>query len=253
MSDAPKPGGGRILIVDDSAMNRMLLERALQSEGHAVRTAGDGLEALGVLETEGRRLDVVLLDIVMPRLDGYETLARIKAAPDTTDLPVIVISDVDDPASVVRCIEIGATDYLPKPFNRPVLHARVNASLAQKRLRDLELEYLEQVGHVTQAAVALEQGEWDGSSLDGVAERGDALGLLARTFRRMAAEVRAREERLRRELLELRIEIDEARQARQVAEITDTDYFRELRSRASELRGIVAAGEPRKPVEGGDG
>jgi two-component system cell cycle response regulator len=250
--EASQPDAGRILVVDDSGMNRMLLQRALESEGHTAVTAVDGRDALAILESDATGFDAVLLDILMPALDGYETLAAIKATPATSHLPVIVISDVDDAASVVRCIEIGATDYLTKPFNRSILHARVNASLAQKRLRDLELEYLEQVGRVTEAAVTLEQGTWEAGSLDGVAQRSDALGLLARTFRRMAAEVRAREDRLRREVLELRIEIDEARQARQVAEITDTDYFRHLRSRASELRGIVAA-EPRGRGEGGDG
>jgi hypothetical protein len=101
---------------------------------------------------------------------------------------------------------------------------------------------------VTEAAVLLEDGRWDAGTLDGVARREDALGLLARRFRGMAAEVQAREDRLRREVRELRIEIDEARQARKVAEITETDYFQGLRSRARELRGIVAS--PQGPPGG---
>ena len=180
-----------------------------------------------------------MLDLLMPGLDGYATLERIKAQPALSHLPVIVITDVDAVESVVRCIELGATDYLPKPFNAALLSARVGASLAGKRLRDLELEYLEQVGHVTRAAGAVEAGDFDAESLRAVAARDDALGRLARVFSRMADEVKAREERLRAEVRELRIEIDEARQARGVSEITGTDYFKDLRERAGELRRIV--------------
>jgi DNA-binding response OmpR family regulator len=140
---------------------------------------------------------------------------------------------------VVRCIELGATDYLPKPFNAQVLRARIGASLAGKRLRDLELEYLEQVGRVTDAAATVEAGTFALASLDGVAARPDALGRLARVFQRMAREVRAREERLRQEVRELRIEIDEARQAKKVAEITESEYFQRLRGEAADLRRIM--------------
>jgi two-component system cell cycle response regulator len=175
----------------------------------------------------------------MPVLDGYATLERIKADEALRHLPVIVITAVEDLESVVRCIELGATDYLPKPFNAAVLRARVSASLAGKRLRDLELEYLEQVGHVIRAAGSVEAGEFDLAELGGVAARDDALGTLARVFSRMADEVRAREERLKEEVRELRIEIDDARQTRKVAEITGTDYFKDLRARAGELRRSV--------------
>lgn len=225
---------GRILVVDDGELNRKLLLRALAAEGHRVEQATNGREALELLAD--RSFDVVLLDLVMPELDGYETLAVIKADEALHHLPVIVISGVDELDSVVRCIEMGATDYLPKPFNAAILRARLNASLAGKRLRDLEIEYLEQVAHVTDAAVALEGDAFDAATLAGVADRDDALGQLARTFARMAAEVHAREERLRHQVHLLRIEIDEARQAQKVAEITDTDYFRDLRRRSDELR-----------------
>lgn len=103
----------------------------------------------------------------------------------------------------------------------------------------IELEYLEQVARVTGAAAALESGEFDPAILEEVATRTDALGLLARRFGSMAREVRAREERLRAQVRELRIEIDHARQAEKVAEITETDFFRDLRSRAADLRRIV--------------
>jgi two-component system, cell cycle response regulator len=229
---------GRILVVDDNQLNRSVLTRSLNLEGYAVETSENGLEALELLRLPPS-FDVVLLDILMPELDGYETLARIKADETLKHFPVIMISAVDELESVVRCIEMGATDYLHKPFNAAILRARINASLATKRLRDLELEYLEQVWHVTAAAAAVENAEFEPNALDGVAARPDALGQLARVFQRMAREVRAREERLQQTVRELRIEIDEARQAKKVAEITESDYFRQLRSEAEGLRQII--------------
>lgn len=228
---------GRVLVVDDERLNRMLLRRALEAEGWTVAEAPDGRSALDYLRSEAT--DVVLLDIVMPVLDGYGTLAAIKANPSFDHVPVIIISGVDELESVVRCIEMGATDYLTKPFQPAILRARLASTLASKRLRDLEREYLEQVSKVTGAAEALEVGGFDPATLADVAARSDALGVLARRFATMAAEVRAREERLRAEVLELRIEIDQARQAKRVSEITDTDFFRDLRSRASTLRETV--------------
>ena len=228
---------GRALVVDDNAFNRRLLRRGLTEQGVEVFEAEDGLIALELLVRE--RVDVILLDLLMPNLDGYGTLERIKGDEALRHVPVIVITAVEDMESVVRCIELGATDYLPKPFNPSVLRARVGASLAAKRLRDLELEYLEQVGHLERAAGAVETGGFDPEALAPVCARDDALGRLARVFRQMADEVRAREDRLRAEVRELRIEIDDARQTRKVAEITQTEYFRDLRSRAGDLRKII--------------
>ena len=231
---------GRILVVEDDPLARSILTCWVQFEGHEAETAESGLQALDRLErADATPFDVVLLDIEMPELDGYETLSRIKENEGLRHTPVIMISGVDELESIVRCIEMGATDYLPKPFDAAILRARLNASLAEKRLRDLELEYLEQVGRVIAAAGAVEADEFDPASLEGVAARDDALGQLARTFQRMALEVRAREDRLRQELRDLRIEIDEQRQARKVAEITGTEYFKNLRGRAKDLRKII--------------
>ena len=231
---SPGPEGGRILVVEDGAMNRLALTRALELRGHQVHAVVDGVEAMEALGE--RPFDVVLLDIGMPRKDGFETLAEIKADPQLRELPVIMISGVSDTPSVVRCIEMGALDHLPKPFEPALLEARIGAALAAKRLRDLELEYLDQVGQLTRAAESLEADAFDAHSLDAVVARTDALGVLARKFVRMAGEVRAREEALRRQVRDLTIEIDETRQARSVAEITDSDYFRSLRGSAAELR-----------------
>ena len=231
------PAGGRILVVDDSAVNRAVLTKALTADGHTPIAAEHGLQALELLRSEDESpVDVVLLEQEMPELDGYETLARIKADERVRHLPVIVISSVEELDSVIRCIENGATDYLPKPFDAAVLRARLNASLAAKRLHDLQLEYLEQVGRVVAAAAAVEAETFDVDSLDSVAARDDALGQLARVFQRMAREVFERERRLKAQVQQLRIEIDEARAAEKVAEITDTDYFRDLQKKASKLR-----------------
>jgi two-component system cell cycle response regulator len=227
-------GPGFVLVVDDDGVNRLLLSRALERDGHQVRTAANGLEALEALR-DGL-FDCVLLDVLMPEIDGYQVLERMRSDPKLRRTPVIMISALEDVESVVRCIEMGAEDYLPKPFDPVLLRARIKAGLARKRLDDLEQEYLEQVGQVVVAAAAVEAGTFERTHLDGVASRDDALGQLARVFQQMATEVRAREQRLKREVRKLRIEIDEARAARQVAEITETEYFQDLQRKVSELR-----------------
>jgi two-component system cell cycle response regulator len=222
------------LVVDDDPINRMLLSKSLEQQGHRVMTAENGLEALAALQAQP--FDVVLLDVLMPEPDGYEVLARLKQDRGLRHVPVIMVSALEDIQCVVRCIEMGAEDYLPKPFDPVLLRARVNGCLTRKRLRDLELEYMEQVGHVVHAAAAVEDGVFQPDSLDRVAERGDALGQLARVFQRMAREVELREQALKRQVQQLRIEIDGARAARQVAAITETDYFQDLQRKVDELR-----------------
>jgi DNA-binding response OmpR family regulator len=180
--------------------------------------------------------DVVLLDLLMPEMDGYQVLEQMKANNILRNIPVIIVSSLDEMESIIRCIEMGATDYLPKPFDAALLHARLSASLASKRLHDMELEYIEQVGYVTRAAAAVEEGAFELNSLNPVAERDDSLGQLARVFQNMARQVYAREQSLRQQVQELQIEIDEVKKARQVAEITETEYFRELCDKAQKLR-----------------
>jgi len=225
---------GCVLVADDDMVNRLLLARGLERDGHRVRAVANGLEALEALQ-DGL-FDCVLLDVLMPGMDGYQVLECIRSQPKFRHIPVIMISALDDIESVVRCIEMGADDYLPKPFDAVILRARINAGLARKRLHDLEQEYLENVGHVVEAAADVETGRFESRQLDGVAGRDDALGQLARVFQRMAAEVRSREDRLKQEVRQLRIEIDDARAARQVAEITQTEYFQDLQAKASKLR-----------------
>jgi signal transduction histidine kinase len=133
---------GHILVVDDNRVNRLKLSRSLELQGHTVGLAEDGQQALDLLKA--KPFDVVLLDIIMPGMDGYQVLETIKADPELRDLPVIVISALDEIESAVRCIQMGAEDYLPKPFNPVLLRARLNACLQKKRLRDLEKAYLQQ-------------------------------------------------------------------------------------------------------------
>ncbi|HXJ66521.1 MAG TPA: response regulator [Actinomycetota bacterium] len=134
---------GHILIVDDDVLNRRLLQKNLESDGHRTTAVDNGFAALSALEAE--RPDVVLLDVVMPGLDGIEVLARMKADPDLRHIPVIMISGVDDSESIVRCIETGAEDFLPKPFDPVILRARIGAGLNRKRLQDLEQERVRDV------------------------------------------------------------------------------------------------------------
>jgi adenylate cyclase len=129
-----------ILVVDDNAANRDVLARRLTREGHKVVTAANGAAALDLIARQD--FDIVLLDLIMPEMSGFEVLRRLKADQRTGHIPVIVISALDEIDSVVRCIEAGAEDYLTKPFNPVLLRARVGASLEKKWLRDREKQFI---------------------------------------------------------------------------------------------------------------
>jgi len=125
---------GYLLIVDDNKVNRILLARGLEGDGHKVETAENGKQALEKLRTDS--FDLVLLDIEMPEMNGYQVLETCLQDPDLRDIPIIMTSSLDEIDSVVKCVELGAEDYLNKPVNPILLRARVNASLEKKRLRD---------------------------------------------------------------------------------------------------------------------
>ena len=133
---------GHILVVDDHKTNRLKLSLGLKQQGHTVALAENGRQALDMLRAES--FDVVLLDIIMPELDGYQVLEHMKSDSELRDIPVIMISAVEEIDSVVRCIEMGAEDYLPKSFDPVLLKARLGACLEKKKLRDLERAYLQQ-------------------------------------------------------------------------------------------------------------
>jgi adenylate cyclase len=135
------PNSGRpanLLVVDDNRVSRLLLARTLQQDGHTVGFAENGRLALEMLHRQP--FDLVLLDMMMPELDGEQVLAHLTADPQLRNVPVIMISANDDVDGVVRCIEMGAEDYLTKPPNPVLLRARINASLEKKRLRDQQRE-----------------------------------------------------------------------------------------------------------------
>jgi class 3 adenylate cyclase len=134
---------GTILVVDDNENNRDMLSRRLERQGHKILQAENGRKAVELLEKT--KADVVLLDILMPEMDGLQTLDALKANGALRHTPVIMLSALDELDRVVRCIEVGADDYLTKPFNPVLLNARINACLEKKRLRDQEQAYLEQL------------------------------------------------------------------------------------------------------------
>lgn len=146
----------RILVVDDLELNRDLLARRVQRLGHEAGVAVNGQDALDKLDEQ--EWDLVLLDITMPEMDGYETLRRIRADPLSAQLPVVMVSAIDESESVVRCLELGADDYLPKPFNPVVLQARIESSLAKKRLQDHKSQLLQALSRELQIGQRIQQG-----------------------------------------------------------------------------------------------
>jgi serine phosphatase RsbU (regulator of sigma subunit) len=137
----------RILVVDDSAINREILAVQVEAEGYQVATAKDGKQAIQMIQTG--TFDLILLDIIMPEIDGYQVLKWIRSSP-WQNIPTIMISALEQTDSVVKCIEMGAEDYLTKPFNSVLLKARLGACLEQKRLRDLEAIYMRQLAQANQ-------------------------------------------------------------------------------------------------------
>ena len=147
------PAEAALLVVDDNEDNRYTLTRRLTREGYTnLTTANDGRQALELLKS--KKFDLVLLDIMMPELNGYQVLEHLKADAELRHLPVIMISAVEEIASVVRCIELGAEDYLPKPFDATLLRARVGASLEKKALRDEVQEWNKKLEQRVQEQVA---------------------------------------------------------------------------------------------------
>lgn len=199
----------RVLVVDDTDSIRKVLIRLLEELGYGVASATNGLEAMAIAEKE--RIDVVVTDIQMPECDGFELIERLKASDATREIPVIVVSGLDDIESVVRCVELGAEDHLAKPFNRLLLQARVRASLERKRLRDQELAYLRRVAQLTVAAEEVESSTYLPGSLGHLSGHDDELARLARVFDRVASGWQAREVRLQRRIRQFKDEISQSR------------------------------------------
>ena len=140
----------RLLVADDNRVNRLLLSRSLELQGHTVAMAENGRVALEMLQKGG--FDLVLLDMEMPEMTAFVVLERLAADPALRDLPVIVTSSLEGIDHIVRCIELGAEDYLPKPVNPVLLKARLNASLEKKRLRDQQRDMVRRFATTAVAA-----------------------------------------------------------------------------------------------------
>jgi adenylate cyclase len=164
-----KSGQGTILVVDDDEGNRELLARRLSRQGFAVIMAENGRRALDLMRESA--VDLLLLDVMMPEMDGYEALKRVKSDDALRHIPVLMISALDEMESVIRCIELGAEDYLPKPFSPVLLQARIGACLEKKRLRDQEVRH------------ARELAEWNRTLEQRVAEQVAQVERLSRLKR----------------------------------------------------------------------
>lgn len=132
--------GARLLVVDDNKVNRLLLTRSVELQGHRAASAENGRIALELLRNEA--FDLVLLDMEMPEMDGFEVMEHLSTDAQLRDVPVIVTSSLEGLAHVVRCIQLGADDYLHKPVNQVLLKARIDSSLEKKRLRDQQRELI---------------------------------------------------------------------------------------------------------------
>jgi adenylate cyclase len=162
-------GGAQLLVVDDNKVNRLLLARNLELQGHHVATAENGRVALEMLRREA--FDLLLLDIEMPEMNGFQVLEQLVNDLQLRDLPVIVTSSLEGLDNVVRCIELGAEDYLTKPVNPVLLKARIGAGLEKKRLRDQQKELVRRFA-TPEVAQDLQQS---GFALGGKRVRGSVM------------------------------------------------------------------------------
>jgi adenylate cyclase len=165
---------GSMLIIDDVEANLDLLRRRLIRQGHEVITAANGRE--GIEKLRINEVDLVLCDIMMPEMDGYEFLEYIKHDADLRHIPVIMMSAADDDESAVRCIELGAEDYLPKPCKPPLLRARIGACLEKKQFRDQEQAYIQQIKEEQARSEQLLLGILPKSIADRLKHRGETFG-----------------------------------------------------------------------------
>lgn len=227
---------GSLLLVDDQESSRDPLARRLEKMGFTVTSAQNGRLALDVLRAEPSRFDLVLLDAVMPELNGDQTLEILNADPALRQLPVIMLADQEDMTRALRWFELGAEDCLARPVDLELLRLRITASLEKKRLHDQELLYAQHAARLSEAAAAIEAGTFDPESLNDVTARADSLGRLARAFQRMAREVYTREQRLKSQLQGLRAQVEEARRSQRASDLFDAEYFRRLTAKAEESR-----------------
>lgn len=146
---------GHILVIDDEAPNREILRRQLERKGHTVTTVSSANETFAAMAKE--RFDLLLLDILMPDTNGIETLERLKADPETSEIPVVMVSGLKETGAIARCISSGAEDYLPKPIDPILLHARVDACLERMQWRAREIAFTQEIKYERDRADTLLQ------------------------------------------------------------------------------------------------
>jgi CheY-like chemotaxis protein len=220
---APPIRGGTILAIDDNPTNCDLLARQLKRQGYLVTTATNANQALRLLKAIP--FDLILIDVIMPGIDGLELLRQLKQDESFKHIPAIAISALDTIEGAVRCIELGAEDYLQKPFDPILLQARIATCLEKKRLRDRELRYLQQVERLITAAAAIETKTFNPDSLNDLSQHPHKLGQLARVFQTMAREIDSREQLLAQQIQLLQTSINEVHKQGLVADIAATDHF----------------------------
>ena len=209
--------GGTILVIDDNLTNCELLARQLKPQTYTVTTATNAQQALRLLQAIP--YDLILLDVVMPGTSGLDLLQQLKRHDTWRHIPVIMMSALDEIEGAVKCIEIGAEDYLHKPFDPTLLKARIGGYLERQRLRDREVVYLHQVERLTAAAAAVENNNFELDSLNDLVAYPGQLGQLARVFQQMASAVQSREQQLEQRLQSLQTSTDDS----QPREIAKTD------------------------------
>lgn len=234
---SPRKGAvlGKVLAVDDDDFNLEILAKFLHKQGYLVTTAEDGVQALSELEKSS--FDLVLLDVMMPNLDGFETLKRIREQEELVTTPVIMISALDELSSVVKCIEVGAEDYLPKPYNATLLRARIGSCLQRKAWIDKHLSLIKQL-EVSQAAI--DSGlKASSAELDLLATHTDGsleLQPLRDAFSRMSRSLVGQKRQLAETIQDLQIEINRKQVSAQVKSIVSNPEFASLGERAQAMR-----------------
>jgi CheY-like chemotaxis protein len=197
-SPAQPVRGGTIVAIDTNPDDCDLLARELKHQGYVVATATNASQALRLLNSIP--FDAIAIDVLMPGTDGLDLLRQLKQDEKLKHIPAIAISTLETIDLALKCIEFGAEDYLPKPFDPILLQTRISTCLEKKRLRDRELRYLQQVERLISAATAVETNSFNPDSLDELSQYPHQLGQLARVFQQMARSIDCRERLLQQQI-----------------------------------------------------
>ena len=195
--------GGTILAIDHNSIDCDLLARQLKRQGYVVATATNASQALRLLNAIP--FDLIVFDASVPGIDGLELLRQLKQDEKLKQIPAIAICALEEIDVAIRCIELGAEDYVHKPFDPILLQTRVSTCLEKKRLRDRELRYLQQMERLISAATAVETKSFNPDSLDDLSQHPHKLGQLARVFQQMAREIDCRERVLQQQIQLLQV------------------------------------------------